>query len=304
MRPDHGGISGAPSGIGETLEGGGAPGISRLVLPAADLWAHECRACATPGRLAIVRSTSCRSAGIDKGLGRGPHPHNDVHRYATGRTAGHVRGRGLTRGRHVLAGVDLPDQPADGRARDGTAGMEQAEVADFHKTIGQDMGEEPAEKLHDVELGGAGAGTADFPVGEGDSTVLEAYDAAVGDGNPEDVGGEVGEGGMAMVIGLTVDVPRDGPHLGIDVLQQSGLAHLFFEERTVDRGEGFDGDKEVGAGRAPSGAVLREAPARNDVVDMGVVLQLPAPGVQDPGEPREVCPDEALVVGQPFEGRC
>jgi hypothetical protein len=34
------------------LEGGGTPGISRLVLPEADLWAHECRACATPGRLA------------------------------------------------------------------------------------------------------------------------------------------------------------------------------------------------------------------------------------------------------------
>ena len=200
--------------------------------------------------------------------------------------------------------MDLLDKPADGRERDGTADMEQAEVADFHTTIGQDMLEEAAEKLHDVEVGGAGAGTADFPVGESDGTVLEAYDAAVGDGNPEDVGGEGGEGGMARVIGLTVDVPRDGPHLGIDVLQQSGLAHLFFEERTVDRGEGFDGDKEVGAGRVPSGAVLREAFARNDVVDMGVVLQLPAPGVQDLGESREVCPDEALVVGQPFEGRC
>jgi hypothetical protein len=37
---------------------------------------------------------------------------------------------------------------------------------------------------------------------------------------------------------------------------------------------------------------------------MGVVLELPAPGVQDPGEPRKVCPNEALVCGQPLEGRC
>ena len=36
---------------------------------------------------------------------------------------------------------------------------------------------------------------------------------------------------------------------------------------------------------------------------MRVVLELPAPGMQDPGEPREVGPDEALVCGQPFEGR-
>ena len=67
---------------------------------------------------------------------------------------------------------------ADGRERDGTAGMEKAEVADFHEAIGQDMLEEPAEKLHDVEVGGAEACTAHFPVGEGDRAVREADDAA------------------------------------------------------------------------------------------------------------------------------
>ena len=51
-----------------------------------------------------------------------------------------------------------------------------------------------------------------------------------------------------MVMCLTVDVPGDGPDLGIEVLQQAGLAHLFFEERAVDGGEGFHGDKEVGSG--------------------------------------------------------
>ena len=50
---------------------------------------------------------------------------------------------------------------------------------------------------------------------------------------------------------LTVDVPGDGPDLGIDVLQQAGLAHVCFEEGAVDGGEGFDGDKEVGAGGPP-----------------------------------------------------
>jgi len=39
-------------------------------------------------------------------------------------------------------------------------------------------------------------------------------------------------------------------------------------------------------------------------VDVGVVLQLPAPGVQDTGETREIGPDEALICGQPCEGRC
>jgi len=35
---------------------------------------------------------------------------------------------------------------------------------------------------------------------------------------------------------------------------------------------------------------------------VGVVLELPAPGMQDAGETRQVCPDAPLVLGQPFEG--
>ncbi len=31
---------------------------------------------------------------------------------------------------------------------------------------------------------------------------------------------------------------------------------------------------------------------------------MPAPGMQDAGDPRQVGPDAALVVGQPLEGRC
>src|SRR5262249_12609809 len=138
---------------------------------------------------------------------------------------------------------------------------------------------------------------------KGDGAVFEAHDTAVGDGDPEDIRGKVGEGGLAVVIGLTMDIPGNSPDLGIDVLQEIGLAHGVFEERTVDGGEGFDGDKEVGSGGAPSRAVLGEAPAWDDVVDMRVVLELPAPGMQDTGEPREIGPDESRIFGQPLESR-
>ena len=49
-------------------------------------------------------------------------------------------------------------------------------------------------------------------------------------------------------------------------------------------------------------AVPREAPTRDDGVDVGVVLELPAPGMEDAGKPWEIGPDETLVLGQPFEG--
>src|SRR5262249_59571970 len=116
-----------------------------------------------------------------------------------------------------------------------------------------------------------GACRAGLPVREGHGPIREAHDAAVGDGDLEDIRGEVGEGGVAMVIGLTVDVPGDGPDLGVDVLQQASLAHVVFEERAVDGGERFDRDKEVGSGGAPGRAVRGEATARDDVVDVGVV---------------------------------
>ena len=63
------------------------------------------------------------------------------------------------------------------------------------------------------------------------------------------------------------------------------------------------GTKKLAREGSQVGAVRGEATARDDVVDVGVVLELPAPGVQDAGEPRQVGPDEALVCGQPLEGR-
>jgi hypothetical protein len=67
--------------------------------------------------------------------------------------------------------------------------------------------------------------------------------------------------------------------------QQSLWGHSVFEERAGERGEGFDGHREVGAGREPCCAVLGEATTGHKVMDVGVVLEVPAPGVQDPGQP-------------------
>ena len=117
-----------------------------------------------------------------------------------------------------MGGMCLQDHQAQGVGRDGTACMQKAEVTDFHEAIGQDMLEEPADKLDNVEGGGSWACTARFTIGEGDGAVFEAHDASVGDGDPEDIGGEVFEGRVALCIGLRVDVPGDGPDLWIDVL--------------------------------------------------------------------------------------
>src|SRR5262249_11835249 len=102
--------------------------------------------------------------------------------------------------------------------RDGTAGMKKTAMPDFHATIGQDVLEEPAEKLHDVKVHGAETCTAHFPVGERNRAVRQRDDAAGGEGDVEDIRSKGGEGGVTVGLRLTVDVPGDGPDLGGDVL--------------------------------------------------------------------------------------
>jgi hypothetical protein len=174
-------------------------------------------------------------------------------------------------------------------------------MTDFHEAIGQDVLEESADKLESVEMSRAWTGTAGFTVGEGDGAVCEAHDTSVGDSDPEDIRGEVGEGRVSVVIGLTMDVPGDGPDLRINVFQQSSCMHLLFPQSAIDRWEGFHRDKEVGSGRQPRGAVLGEATARDNIVDVGMVLELSSPGMQDTGKTRESGADEPLVVREPFE---
>jgi hypothetical protein len=134
--------------------------------------------------------------------------------------------------------------------------METAEMPDFPEAVGQDVLKEPAEKRQDVEMSGAWARTTRFTVGEGDGTVCEAYDTAVGDSDPEDRRGAGGEGRVSVVLGLTVHVPGESSDLGGDVLQQSGYAPLLFPHGAVEGGEGLHGDKEVGSGGSPGGAVF------------------------------------------------
>jgi hypothetical protein len=91
--------------------------------------------------------------------------------------------------------------------------MQRAKVTPLHEAIEQDRREEPAEKLHDVEVGGAEACPARWTIDEGDGAVVERDETTLGDGDPEAIGGEVLEGCVAIWMSLTVDVPGSVPDL-------------------------------------------------------------------------------------------
>ena len=118
------------------------------------------------------------------------------------------------------------------------------------------MLEEAAHNLKDVKAGGAWSGTSWFARGAGDDAVLEADNAAVGDGDFEDVGCEVCEGIGATRVGLAVDVPWGVPDVWIDLFKCPGFCHLLLEDGAVDRRQGAYGDREVGSRRQPCVALL------------------------------------------------
>src|SRR2546428_5106617 len=150
-----------------------------------------------------------------------------------------------------------------------------------HTDIENKVLENPAEQIHAVDVGGAWACPAHCTGGARDRAVLEADEAWVGDGDPEDRGGKGGAGGVSVGRRLTLDVPGEGPALGGDVRQQAGVAPVCFAERTVKGGEGFHRDKAAGSSGSPGRAVLCESTARHAGVEVGGGRGVSSPGVED-----------------------
>ena len=142
---------------------------------------------------------------------------------ATGWARGNERLKGLTVRLLERAVVSLEEHPPHGVRRDGTACMPHAEVTDLLEALGEDMLKEAADTRAGIELGGARSCTAGFTVGEGDGTLLEGDDAAVGDGDFTHRGGKVLASGGAGRVGLAMDMPGDGPDLWVDLLQKPSV---------------------------------------------------------------------------------
>ena len=131
------------------------PLISRPLLPDAVLRTHGCSCFYKRCRTKIVLAKLSLSSRSEKSPMGGPQPHDDPQRPATGRAEGDDRFRVDETSGLATDGGGLQDHQAEGAGRDGTACMHQAEVADFHKAVGQDMLAEPTEKLQSVEARGS-----------------------------------------------------------------------------------------------------------------------------------------------------
>jgi hypothetical protein len=118
-----------------------------------------------------------------------------------------------------------------------------------------------------------------FAIADEDGTVLDFPDARVGDGDFEDVRGEVFEACFAGTHGLRVDVPVDLPDLRRDLIEEGGFFHGIAEFGFEDHGESFYGEIEVDSGGVPEAVGGGEGAAGDDVMDVGVILEGSSPGV-------------------------
>jgi hypothetical protein len=144
--------------------------------------------------------------------------------------------------------------------------------------------EESADELHCAEGHGSPSIAVGLFVAEEYGIVFDLDDSVVGDGDPKDIGGEILDGVGAIPHSLGIDVPGDVPDFRGDLVQEAFLFHFIMELGPEEDGEGFDGEEEIRARGMPGVILAGDGTSRDDIVDVGVVVKLTAPGVKDSPE--------------------
>jgi hypothetical protein len=106
---------------------------------------------------------------------------------------------------------------------DFAVGIHKSVVTDLHKAGGQHVLEEAAEELHDFKGESSQSVAVRFFIADEDGAILDLEDPIIGDGDFEDIGGEVFEACLRGRDGLGVDVPIDESDLRGDLIEEAGF---------------------------------------------------------------------------------
>lgn len=123
-------------------------------------------------------------------------------------------------------------------------GTEEAIVADLGRALGQNVLEKSVDKL-----GGGKPNVADFlglvvTVAESHDAVVEGFQAAIGDGDSENIAGEIVQHLVAAAGVPGVNNPARFPDGGGDESKQSRFLESGTEFSAEDNGEGGIGNQE------------------------------------------------------------
>ena len=193
-------------------------------------------------------------------------------------------------------GVSFEKQP-EGSQEQALRGAKEAEIADFDEASGQDMLKEAMDELcgrEGAERDLAGSGRA---VAKGDLVVFEFYQAAVADGDPEDVGSQVLEGSASIADRFAVNDPLLLPDGGRDIVGEAGFLEGVKEFGPENPGECLDRDQEVMVGREPGAVIEGQPTGRDEIVNVRMVGEVASPGVQN-ADQTELSADKTGVLCQ------
>ena len=246
---------------------------------------------------------SWRSAGRGQRLGVTGMPARDTaHGFVTAGTQGRRGGGGLfqlmNRGQ-VLQGLPsgvlglsqerrLIQQGADAVEVFATGRMKPTEEADAMETLREDVLEEAAEQFEGFQIQVSGLAGAAVAIGPTQASGGQEADATVGGGGLKDVTAEIAQGGLSGADGLNVHDPALFPDAGrqlgqcLRTLLSQGLA----EESSEMVGQGNLGQEEGLAFGIPLTLIGAQAAARDEIMDVGMIDESAAPGVEEAKHPQ------------------
>ena len=198
---------------------------------------------------------------------------------------------------------------------------QEAEVPQPVEAVRGDVQHQAPQEFHGLERQGAQAVAAlVILVAEGHLAVLQGHEPVVGDGHAMGIAGQVLEDVLGVLEGLfRVDDPLLVAHVGEEPVPGRGLGKLPTATRQgqvalrVESAPGLRGTGAESAARgrgragrsavdtAPTGPIGRQAPGGQDTMEMGVMVQLLAPGVEH-GEAADLRPEMLGVPGDVLEG--
>ena len=192
---------------------------------------------------------------------------------------------------------------------------EKAVVTDPDEALGQDVEEEAADELPKRKGQRSGATAAVILEAEGGGPVIDMKKPVVGDRDAVRVAGKILQDVIGAVEGrLGIDDPLGGPCLVEEPVERcrvpvsneaavqvqppisERLGEFCQELAPKETAEHTDGQEEAGAARLPGASVLGQPTRRNHAVDVGMMDEGLAPGVEDGKEP-EASPEMARVLG-------
>ena len=97
---------------------------------------------------------------------------------------------------------------------------------------------------------------------------------------------------------MAVHIPGDLPDSRWDLIEQFCLLHKITELGAEDDRESLERHKEIGSGGMPGAIGGTNGAARNDVVDVGMILKSASPGVQHPEEARQIATNVLGICGE------